>query len=163
MNIEADVRESVEHLMHQTGTDTEKFRYLGSGLYRRAWLHRESGKVIKIGDKGANAQEVENSHRLLKEPSIEGKCRIPKVVHLLETELYYMGDHATVIMAEYVDGEPSRCSKTWSGSFNKCDCGRTPCSMEVREKLVTLTNIGDLHADNVLVKDDEYWIVDLGM
>lgn len=162
MDIYQDVKDNIDHLHTRGASDTDKFRYLGAGLYRMAWLHRESGKVIKVGDKGANDLEVQNSERFRNEPSLKTvNGRVPEVTHMFDFgETMYPN---SVIMAEYVDGKPSRCAKTWVNSRVPCDCGHSPCSVDVRDKLGMLTSIGDLHADNVLIKDDEYWIVDMGM
>lgn len=154
MNIEADVKESLSHLRRRGNSDTEKFRYLGSGISRVAWLHRESGDVVKIGDMDSNENEVRNSERLYSEPSLKGKVNIPVAIHLFDC-----GEYDSVILAEYVDGETTTCN-AYYGRY--CDCGHSPCHVAVQNNLVELTGVGDLHYDNVLVKDGEYWIVDLG-
>lgn len=153
MNIEADVRESLNHLSCSR-VDTEKFRFLGSGISRRAWLHRESGDVVKIGDVDSNRTELENIERLYGEPSLKGKVNIPVAIHLFDC-----GEYDSVILAEYVDGEKTTCSAYYG---SPCTCGYSPCHVSVQNSLREMTAVGDLHYDNVLVNGNEYWIVDLG-
>lgn len=153
MNIEADVRESLRHLTTSV-VDTDKFRYLGKGISRRAWLHRESGDVVKIGDESSNANELRNVERLYGEPSLKGKVNIPVAIHLFDIDHY-----DSVILAEFVDGEATHCDAYFAAP---CTCGRTPCHVEVQRTIHQMTDVYDLHYDNVLVKGDEYWIVDLG-
>lgn len=153
MNIEADVRESLNHLSDNR-TDTEKFRFLGSGISRRAWLHRESGDVVKVGDINSNRTELENIERLYGEPSLKGRVNIPVAIHLFD-----FGEYDSVILAEYVDGEKTTCNAYYG---SPCNCGYSPCHVSVQNNLGEITAVGDLHYDNVLVKGNEYWIVDLG-
>lgn len=153
MNIEADVREVLSHLS-SSRTDTEKFRFLGSGISRRAWLHRESGDVVKVGDLGSNHTELRNIERLYGEPSLKGKVNIPVAIHLFD-----FGEYESVILAEYVDGAKTTCDAYFA---LPCNCGHSPCHVDVQNELRSLTSVGDLHYDNVLVNNSEYWIVDLG-
>lgn len=153
MNIEADVRESLDHLSEH-GEDTAKFRFLGSGISRMAWLHRESGYVVKIGGKDSNETELANIERLYDEPSLKGKVNIPVAIHLFDIDEY-----DSVILEEYVEGEKTKCASYYS---YPCNCGHSPCHIDVQDELRWLTEIGDLHYENVLVKNNEYWIVDLG-
>lgn len=154
MNIEADVRESLHHLMTKSGDDTEKFRFLGKGISRRAWLHRESGDVVKVGDRESNENELHNIERLYGEPSLKGKVGIPVAIHLFDFDEY-----ESVILEEFVDGEKTTCNAYYG---RPCNCGYSPCHVRIQYELRELTGVGDLHYDNVLVKDREYWIVDLG-
>lgn len=153
MNIEADVRDSLDHL-YEDAADTAKFRFLGSGISRAAWLHRESGYVVKIGGKESNVNELANIERLYDEPSLKGKVNIPVAIHLFDIDEYN-----SVILEEYVEGEKTTCASYWG---SPCDCGCSPCHIEVQDTLRQLTEVGDLHYENVLVKNNEYWIVDLG-
>lgn len=154
MNIEADVRESLDHLMRKPGDDTEKFRFLGKGISRKAWLHRESGDVVKVGDIESNATELGNIERLYGEPSLKGKVHIPVAIHLFDIDEY-----DSVILEEFVEGDKTHCAAYWG---SPCDCGHSPCHVNIQNELRQLTDVGDLHYDNVLVNDKEYWIVDLG-
>lgn len=150
------------------------FTKLGSGAYRAAYLHRDTGIVYKVGDTWANTHEVTHSRRLrsmLKSAPVP--VWIPRVRDFKSIgEFDEWGEtYNNIIAAELFDGKPAKCRafewatrNYWNDTivYKSCNCKRNPCHKEALSMLADWSGLSDMHYANVLWNGTRYGIVDMG-
>lgn len=133
--------------------DDPRFRRLGAGISRVAFLDTETNVVYKAQRRGqswANVDEHRNS-------TVLGDITLPTgaVVHFPETALFC---NNTVIAMPFIDGAFTTCDNTYGGP---CTCGEDMCFDDVHE-YIRARGIEDAHHENVLATTDgDFWVIDM--
>lgn len=143
------------------------FTKIVEGSYRKAYLHRESQIVYKVGDNDANRSESANSRRLarLSQRNLGFEVKIPK------TRTYRMpnwtyGGHAygsSVVAQEFALGaKPTNCASVDWWVKRECNCGAPVCYTDVLGAIGEWSRLEDIHSTNVLVdKAGVFWLIDI--
>lgn len=135
------------------------FKTLGAGSGRVAVLEKATGRVYKIGDAGQNRNESINVKRVkdyIKKNTPPVPLAVPK------TKTIDLGEDAVVVM-EYIKGRELTCK--YDNYFDhSCRPGR--CYDHVFTKLDSylshVMNDPDVHGNNVILKGDTFYVIDLG-
>lgn len=154
------------------GTIPERFRLIGSGCYRVAYLDTLENLIYKLGAYDSNVSEAAMA-RYLSRKSKKGlgfDVRIPR------TRTFRMKSYPNprgyreptcVSVQEYAENAHytyCEAQNTWMSDVPDCNCGNDPCFAEVLEKITGWSGLDDIHAENVLVDNYEvFWLIDLAM